>query len=157
MNRADCEIAQFRRIFCNAFRDEAGSLYKIHPIFKRADKARNGLRIIFIIAVNGDNALIALVKRKRISAEQLSANLSRTRLDQKPPYFDLLQRSQFQGAVCASPSTMRISAIPSILSAAILDNRRLIRSPSLITGITTHQGRCRPSQSGVSKAGTCQA
>src|SRR5260363_461507 len=29
---------------------------------------------------------------------------------------------------------MRISAIPSILSAAILDNRRLIRSPSLITG-----------------------
>lgn len=110
MYEPDGKVAGFRGVFCNAARNEAGSLDEVHTLFQRLDKPRDGRRIVFVVAIDGDDALVTFVQRKRIGTTQLSAQFAGEVLSSRPRTPMLISRSWASEPSVLPPSTMMMSA-----------------------------------------------
>ena len=126
MDEANGEVPRFRGVFRDATRDEARGLDEVDTLLQRFDEARDGVRVVLVVAVDGDDAFVTLVEDEGVGAAQLGAEFARRGLDQQAAYADLLQGVQGQRAVGAAAIDNRSGELGAKagldITAAVIDN-----------------------------------
>jgi hypothetical protein len=70
-------------IFAHAAGQVTRSLDEIHAVPQGVDEARDGFRVVLVIAIDGDDARIALVEGEGIGAAELGAEFAGAGFDQQ--------------------------------------------------------------------------
>jgi hypothetical protein len=82
------KVARARRVLGNTAGDEPRCLREVDARVQRLQEARDRVRVVLVVAVDGDDALVALVQGECIGAAQLRAELARPGLEQQAAHVE---------------------------------------------------------------------
>src|ERR1700722_10548389 len=98
MDQAACDLAVERRVDRLSAGDVARALHVIIAGIERSHEGVDRLDPVLAVAVDGDDALIALIQRPGVASAELRAEPSRSRLDQQRAAAGGAQRIQRERA-----------------------------------------------------------